>query len=129
MTHRAKWTVISVAIYVVFVICAVVFKLLDPARIGLSWTVFWYVAAAGFMYYFYFKNMAYQEVIYFARQFHLTKADLETMVPDRKATAEVPDPERPGILTPLIQVPLSVTNRLTDALEKRAKAEHVTPFK
>lgn len=120
---------ISVIIYVIFVICAVEFKLLDPAKIGLSWTVFWYIAAAGFMYYFYFKNMAYQEVIYYARQFHLTKTDLEAMVPDRKSTAEVPDPEHPSILTPLIQVPLSVTNRLTDVLEKRAKEENVTSFK
>lgn len=129
MTHRAKWMTISVIIYVIFVICAVEFKLLDPAKIGLSWTVFWYIAAAGFMYYFYFKNMAYQEVIYYARQFHLTKTDLEAMVPGRKSTAEVPDPEHPSILTPLIQVPLSVTNRLTDVLEKRAKEENVTSFK
>lgn len=129
MTHRAKWLTISVVIYAVFAACTVEFKLLDPAQIGLSWTVFWYVAAAGFMYYFYFKNMAYREVIYYARQFHLTKADLEVMVPDRKKTSEVPDPDHPSILTPLIQVPLSVTNRLTDTLEKRAKAEHIEPFK
>lgn len=129
MTHRAKWLSISVIIYAVFVVCAVAFKLLDPAKIGMSWTVFWYVAAAGFMYYFYFKNMAYREVIYYARQFHLTKADLEALVPNRKSTAEVPDPEHPGLLTPLIQVPLSVTNRLTDTLEKRAKEEHIAPFK
>ncbi|HBF74417.1 MAG TPA: hypothetical protein DDW71_04065 [Lactobacillus sp.] len=129
MTHRAKWMTISVVIYVIFVVCAVAFKLLDPAKIGLSWTVFWYIAAAGLMYYFYFKNMAYQEVIYYARQFHLKKVDLEAMVPDRKNTAEVPDPDHPNILIPLIQVPLSVTNRLTDVLEKRANEENVKPFK
>jgi hypothetical protein len=81
------------------------------------------------MYYFYFKNMAYQEVIYYARQFHLKKVDLEAMVPDRKNTAEVPDPDHPNMLIPLIQVPLSVTNRLTDVLEQRAKTENVKPFK
>lgn len=120
---------ISIVIYVIFVICAVEFKLLDPAKIGWSWTVFWYIAAAGFMYYFYFKNMAYREVIYYARQFHLTKTDLEAIVPNRKNTAEVPDPDHPNIFTPLIQVPLSVTNPLTDVLEKRAKKENVKPFR
>jgi hypothetical protein len=34
LTHRAKWMTISVVIYVIFVICAVVFKLLDPAKMG-----------------------------------------------------------------------------------------------
>ena len=129
MTHRIKWATLSIVIYVIFVACAIAFKLLDPAKIGLSWTVFWYIAAAGLMYYFYFKNMAYREVIYYARQFHLTRLDLETMVPNRKKTAEVPDPDHPSIFTPLISVPLSVTNRLTDILEKRAKDEHVAPFK
>ncbi|MTV82785.1 hypothetical protein [Secundilactobacillus folii] len=129
VTHRVKWASISIIIYVIFVVCAVVFNFLDPAKIGISWTIFWYVAVAGFMYYFYFKNMAYQEVVYYARQFHLTKTDLEAMVPDRKKTAEVPDPERANIFTPLISIPLNVTNRLTDILEKRAHDEGVAPFK
>lgn len=129
LTHRTKWQLISTLIYIVFVIAAVVFKFLDPARIGIAWTIFWYVAVAGFMYYFYFKNMAYQEVIYYAHQFHLTQRDLEEMVPDRKKTAEVPNPEHPNILSPLIQVPLAVTNPLTDILEARAKEEDVAPFK
>lgn len=129
MTHRVKWASISIVIYVIFVACAIGFNLLNPAKIGISWTIFWYVAAAGLMYYFYFKNMAYQEVIYYARQLKLSKTDLEAMVPDRKNTAEVPDPDHPNILTPLIQVPLSVTNVLTDVLEKRAKDAGIAAFK
>ncbi|WP_279404062.1 hypothetical protein [Secundilactobacillus kimchicus] len=37
-----------------------------------------------YRYYFYFKNVSYQEVIYYARALHLDQAALEALVPDRK---------------------------------------------
>ena len=129
MSHKTKWRTISIAIYIIFVIVAVSLKLLTPARVGLSWSIFWYIAVAGFLYYFYFKNVAYQEVIYYARELHLSRSDLEAIVPDRKNTAEVPDPDHPNIFSPLVQVPLEIINKLTTDLEKRAKDAQVTPFK
>ena len=129
MSHKTKWRTISIAIYIIFVIVAVSLKLLTPARVGLSWSIFWYIAVAGFLYYFYFKNVAYQEVIYYARELHLSRSDLEAIVPDRKNTAEVPDPDYPNIFSPLIKVPLEIINKLTTELEKRAKDAQVTPFK
>ena len=129
MSHKTKWRTISIAIYIIFVIVAVSLKLLTPARVGLSWSIFWYIAVAGFLYYFYFKNVAYQEVIYYARELHLNRSDLEAIVPDRKNTAEVPDPDHPNIFSPLVQVPLEIINKLTTELEKRAKDAQVTPFK
>ncbi len=59
-------------------------KLLDPAKIGLPWTVFGArYKAAGLMYYFTSKIWPTKK-LFIIRQFHLKKADLEAMVPDRK---------------------------------------------
>lgn len=128
MTHRVKWAISAILIYVVFVVCAVVFDLLDPRQIGLAWTIFWYVVVAGIVYYLYFKNLAYQEVLYYARQLHLSKTDLAALVPNRPKTVALPDPAHPSLLAPVYQLPLSVTNQLTEVLIKRAKEAGIPRF-
>ncbi|WP_288531753.1 hypothetical protein [uncultured Secundilactobacillus sp.] len=128
MTQHRKWQLISILAYVAFIVLAIVFKFLDPAKIGLSWTIFWVVFGAGIAYYFYFKNVSYQEVIYYARALHLDQAALEALVPDRKKTAEVPNPDRPNMFSPLAQVPIGVLNTLTDELAKQAKAAGIAKF-
>ncbi|WP_054708576.1 hypothetical protein [Secundilactobacillus paracollinoides] len=90
---------------------------------------FWYIAAAGLAYYFYFKNISYQEVVYYARQLNLDRSDLEAIVPNRKNTAEVPDPAHPNMFSPIVQVPLGILNHLSDELIKQAKEQSVAPFK
>ncbi|WP_175279790.1 hypothetical protein [Secundilactobacillus collinoides] len=86
MTHHTKWRLLSIAMYVIFVVICIIFKLLRPADIGWSWSVFWYIAAAGIAYYFYFKNVAYQEVVYYAKKLQMNRSDLEAIVPNRKKT-------------------------------------------
>ncbi|KRM73281.1 hypothetical protein FC82_GL001473 [Secundilactobacillus collinoides DSM 20515 = JCM 1123] len=115
--------------YVIFVVICIIFKLLRPADIGWSWSVFWYIAAAGIAYYFYFKNVAYQEVVYYAKKLQMNRSDLEAIVPNRKNTAEVPDPDHPNIFSPIVQVPLAILNRLSDELIKQAKEQEIPPFK
>ncbi len=129
MTHHTKWRLLSIAMYVIFVVICIIFKLLRPADIGWSWSVFWYIAAAGIAYYFYFKNVAYQEVVYYAKKLQMTRSDLEAIVPNRKNTAEVPDPDHPNIFSPIVQVPLAILNRLSDELIKQAKEQEIPPFK
>lgn len=129
MTHHTKWRLLSIAIYVIFVIICIAFKLLRPSDIGMAWSIFWYIAAAGLAYYFYFKNISYQEVVYYARQLNLDRSDLEAIVPNRKNTAEVPDPAHPNMFSPIVQVPLGILNQLSDELIKQAKAQSVVPFK
>ncbi|WP_143462629.1 hypothetical protein [Levilactobacillus enshiensis] len=129
MTHKQRWAAISVAIYVVFVIAAVVIGFLNPSQIGLEWTIFWYFAVAGLCYYFYFKNVSYREVVYYAKQLGLHKEDLVALIPHLKETQDVPDPDRPIFFSPFAKVPISVVNQLTDQLAPRAKEQGIEPYR
>ncbi len=40
MTHHTKWRLLSIAIYVIFVIICIAFKLLRPSDIGMAWSIF-----------------------------------------------------------------------------------------
>lgn len=128
MTTKHRWAAISVAIYVVFILAAVVIGFLNPARIGLQWTIFWVVAVAGLCYYFYFKNISYRVVIYYAKKLDLHKADLASLVPNLKDTQDVPDPDRPNLLSPFVGIPISVTNQLTEQLIDQAQQANIPPF-
>jgi len=129
LTHKQRWAAISIAIYVIFVIAAVVIGFLDPSQIGLEWTIFWYFVMAGLCYYFYFKNVSYREVVYYAKQLGLHKEDLVALIPHLKETQDVPDPDRPSFLSPFAKVPISVVNQLTDQLEPRAKEQDIAPYR
>ncbi|WP_203642078.1 hypothetical protein [Levilactobacillus andaensis] len=129
MTHKQRWAAISIAIYVIFVIAAVVIGFLDPSQIGLEWTIFWYFVMAGLCYYFYFKNVSYREVVYYAKQLGLHKEDLVALIPHLKETQDVPDPDRPNFLSPFAKIPISVVNQLTDQLEPRAKEQDIAPYR
>lgn len=67
MTHKQTWATVSTVIYVAFILAAVFTGFLNPSQIGLEWTIFWVVVVAGLCYYFYFKNISYREVVYYAK--------------------------------------------------------------
>jgi len=129
LTHKQRWALISVILYVVFVVAAIVWGFLDPSRIGLQWTIFWYFTGAGLAYYFYFKNVSYREVVYYAQQLGYNKADLVEMVPKLKENQDVPDPDHPNFFSPFAKVPITIVNELTDQLEPQAKAKDIPPYR
>lgn len=121
MTHKQRWAAISAVIYVVFVVAAIIIGFLDPSQIGLQWTIFWYFVVAALCYYFYFKNVSYREVVYYATQLGLHQDDLKAMVPNLKETQDVPNPDHPDFFSPFAKVPINVVNVLTDKLVPMAK--------
>lgn len=129
LTQKQRWASVSVVIYILFVIAAIWLNFLDPAKIGLEWTIFWYFTAAGGCFYFYFKNFTYRETIYYAKKLGLHKEDLVPLIPKLKANQGVPDPDHPGFLSPFAKVPFSVLNTLTEQLESKAKAQGIPPFR
>ena len=129
MTHKQRWAAVSVVLYLVFVIAAITTGFLDPSKIGLQWTIFWYFTGAGLAYYFYFKNVSYREVVYYAQQLGLHKDDLVAMVPKLKETQDVPDPDRPHFFSPFAKVPITVVNDLTDQLAPRAQEQQIPPYR
>ncbi|HJE45480.1 hypothetical protein FD30_GL000806 [Levilactobacillus namurensis DSM 19117] len=129
LTHKQRWAAVSVVLYLVFVIAAITTGFLDPSKIGLQWTIFWYFTGAGLAYYFYFKNYSYREVIYYAQKLGLHKTDLLEMAPDLKHNQDVPDPDHPSFLSPFAQVPITVVNALTDQLLPQADAQHIPRYK
>lgn len=129
MTHKQHWAALSGALYLLFIVAAWFTNFLDPSRIGLEWTIFWLVTVAGLAYYFYFKNVIYREVIYYAQQLDYHKADLLALVPDLKPNQDVPDPDKPSFFSPFAQIPISVINQLTDHLVTAAKQHHVAPYR
>ena len=80
-------------------------------------------------YYFYFKNVSYREVIYYAKKLGYHKDDLVSMVSKLKETQDVPDPDHPHIFSPFAKVPLTVVNQLTDQLEVIAKDQNIPPYR
>lgn len=129
MSHKFRWAAVSVVLYIVFVIAALTIGFLDPAKIGLEWTIFWYFTAAGLAYYFYFKNYSYREVIYYARQLGLHKDDLVALIPKLKETQDVPDPDHAHFLSPYAKVPITVVNTLTDHLKPQALEQGIPEYK
>ena len=128
MTQHRKWQLITVGLYIVYLAVAFGMNFITPAKVGLAWTIFWVVVGAGICYYLYFKNLSYQEVIYYARKLNLNQGDLEAMVPDRKEKDLVPNPDKPNLFSPIAQVQISTLNVLTDELEKRAKEQGIPAF-
>lgn len=126
MTSKQRWAGFSILLYVAFVLVAIFTGIIDPKQVGLEWTIFWYFTAAGLCYYFYFKNVSYREVVYYAKKLGYHKDDLVSMVSKLKETQDVPDPDHPHFFSPFAKVPLSVVNQLTDQLEVQAK-EHDIP--
>lgn len=129
MTSKQRWAALSVLIYIVFVLIAIFTGFIAPSQIGLEWTIFWYFTVAGLCYYFYFKNVSYREVIYYAKKLGYHKDDLVSMVSKLKETQDVPDPDHPHIFSPFAKVPLTVVNQLTDQLEVLAKAQNIPPYR
>ena len=129
LTHKQRWALLSVALYIVFVIAAITTGFLDPSKVGLQWTIFWYFCGAGLAYYFYLKNVSYREVVYYAQKLGLHKDDLKAMVPKLKETQDVPDPDKPNFFSPFAKVPITVVNELTDQLEPQAQQANIPPYK
>lgn len=129
MTHKQTWAIVSTVIYVAFILAAVLTGFLNPSQIGLEWTIFWVVVVAGLCYYFYFKNVSYREVIYYAKKLDYHKDDLVALVPKLKETQDVPDPDHPHFFSPFAGIPLAVTNRLTEQLEPLAKKQQILPYR
>lgn len=129
LTHKQRWALLSGILYVIFVIAAITTGFLDPSKVGLQWTIFWYFTGAGLAYYFYFKNVSYREVVYYAQALGLHKDDLIALVPKLKETQDVPDPDKPNFLSPFAKVPITVVNELTDQLEPRAKEQNIPAYK
>jgi len=129
LTHKQRWAAISALIYVVFVVAAIVIGFLDPSKIGLEWTIFWYFVVAALCYYFYFKNVTYREIVYYAKELGLHKVDLEALVPNRKETQDVPDPDHPDFFSPFAKVPINVVNVLSDKLIPLAKEQGIPLYK
>ncbi|MCH5464132.1 hypothetical protein [Levilactobacillus tujiorum] len=129
MTAKQCWASISILLYVAFVLVAIFTGIIAPKQVGLEWTIFWYFTAAGLCYYFYFKNVSYREVIYYAKKLGYHKDDLVSMVSKLKETQDVPDPDHPRLLSPLAKVPLTVVNQLTDQLEAQAKEQHIPRYR
>ncbi|GAK47284.1 hypothetical protein LOSG293_040300 [Secundilactobacillus oryzae JCM 18671] len=128
MKTKTKWLIISVIIYIIFVVAVTPTGILSPAQIGLPWTIFWYVVAAMFMYYFYYKNVSYAEVIYYAQQLKLTEDELRNMVPDIKKSEDVPNPAKPNLFSPLVQVSFRILNDLLPKLQQMAKEKGIEDF-
>lgn len=129
MSTKVKFAIIAVLTYIIFVIAAIGFGFLDPQKIGITWSIFWYVAAALIIYYLWFKNVVYHRVMYYARQLKLTKADLQKFLPNLKKSQVIPDPQRNNYFAPIFNFPLQGLDVLDKALTKEAKQRHIQPFK
>lgn len=128
MKNKTKWLTISIIIYIIFAIAVTASGLVAPSKIGLAWTLFWYLAVALFMVYFYYKSTNYDAVVYYAKQLHLTEEDLREMVPDIKKSDDVPNPDKPNLFSPIVQVSFKVLNALLPQLEKQAKEHQIPRF-
>lgn len=129
MSTKVKLMLISILTYCIFVFLAIFIGFLSPAKIGITWTVFWYVAAAGIVYYLWFKNLVFQKVIYYARQLKLTQIDLAKMLPNLKESQVVPDPNKANLIAPLFNFPLQGLDILNTKLSKQAAEQGIKPFK
>ncbi|ORN29138.1 hypothetical protein FAM21835_00406 [Lentilactobacillus parabuchneri] len=129
MTTKSKLTIISILRYCAFIIFALFTDVLSPAKIGITWTIFWYIAAAGIIYYLWFKNLIFQRVMYFSKALGLTQTDLAKMLPNLKPSQVVPDPSKPAILAPVFTFPLQGLDILNAKLTPMAKEKGIKPFR
>ncbi|WP_283679431.1 hypothetical protein [Lentilactobacillus sp. Marseille-Q4993] len=129
MTAKNKWITIGILTYIIFILVVIVTNILDPARIGAPWTVFWYVAAVLIIYYLCFKNYVYERVIYYARALDLTQTDLQDMLVVKKSSQVAPNPARKFSISPLFNLSLQNLDRIDEQLRKLAKTKEVKPFR
>ncbi|WP_225417460.1 hypothetical protein [Lentilactobacillus kosonis] len=101
MKAKTRWTLIGILTYCIFAVITFGFNLLSPARVGITWTVFWYIAAALIIYYICFKNLVFRRMLYNARQLHMTKTDLATLLPNMKQSQDIPNPDKHQPFSPL----------------------------
>ncbi|KRL61183.1 hypothetical protein FD08_GL003019 [Lentilactobacillus parakefiri DSM 10551] len=104
-------------------------NILSPEKIGITWTIFWYVAAAGIVYYLWFKNLVFQRVMYYSKALNLTQVDLAKMLPNLKESQVVPDPGKPAIIAPIFNFPLQGLDILNAKLTPMAKQKGIPPFR
>ncbi|WP_057826571.1 hypothetical protein [Lentilactobacillus sunkii] len=129
MSTKTKLTIISILTYCAFIILALSLGFLSPAKIGITWTIFWYVAAAGIIYYLWFKNLVFQRVMYYSKALKLAQTDLAKMLPNLKESQVVPDPGKPAIIAPIFNFPLQGLDILSAKLTPMAKEKGIQPFR
>lgn len=129
MSTKSKLTITSILTYCAFIILALFTNILSPAKIGITWTVFWYIAAAGIVYYLWFKNLVFQRVMYYAKALGLTQTDLAKMLPNLKQSQVVPDPTKRAIIAPILNFPLQGLDILNSKLTPMAKEKGIKPFR
>ncbi|MBZ3777336.1 hypothetical protein [Lentilactobacillus otakiensis] len=129
MSTKSKLTIISILTYCAFIILALFTNILSPAKIGITWTVFWYIAAAGIVYYLWFKNLIFQRVMYYSKELGLTQTDLAKMLPNLKQSQVVPDPTKRAIIAPILNFPLQGLDILNSKLTPMAKEKGIKPFR
>ncbi|MDS1016170.1 hypothetical protein [Lentilactobacillus buchneri] len=129
MSTKSKLTIISILTYCAFIILAFFTNILSPAKIGITWTIFWYIAAAGIIYYLWFKNLVFQRVMYYSKALHLTQTDLAKMLPNLKESQVVPDPAKRAIIAPIFNFPLQGLDILNAKLTPMAKQKSIKPFR
>ncbi len=118
MSLKTKWTLISILTYVIFVILAVTTGILNPARIGIAWSVSWYIIAAAIVYYLWFKNIIFEQVMTKARKLGLSKNDLAKMLPKLKKNQEIPDPKKRHFFSPIFNFSLQNLDILNKKLSQ-----------
>lgn len=129
LTHKLRWALAAAALYVAFVVIAVTTGFLAPSKIGLQWTILWYFVAAGLAYYFYFKNVTYREIIYYAQKLGYHYVDLKSWVPNLRANQDVPNPDKPRFFSPFTKVPITATNIIGDKLTAEAQQKGIPQYR
>lgn len=129
MSTKSKLTIISILTYCAFIILALSFNFLSPAKIGITWTIFWYIAVALIIYYLRFKNLVFQEVMYYSKALGLTQTDLAKMLPNLKQSQVVPDPSKRAIIAPIFNFPLQGLDILNSKLAPMVKEKGIQPFR
>ncbi len=129
MSTKIKFAIVSICLYIIFVLLAIIVGFLNPAKIGITWSVFWYIAAAGIAYYLWFKNVIWARVKYYARMLDLRQIDLQKMVPNLKKSQVVPDPQRKTMFAPIFNFSLQGLDILDKNLTELAERKHIKPFK
>lgn len=128
MTKKAKWISTGIILYVLFIISDIWLDYLNPQKIGITWTIFWFVAAFGIVYFFCFKNFIFERTMYYAKQLNLTKVELIDLLPELKKDQRVPDPKKFHLLSPIFSFSLQNLDLLDDKLLELGQQQHIKPF-
>ncbi|KRM44014.1 hypothetical protein FEZ41_03145 [Lentilactobacillus parafarraginis] len=129
MSTKVKLAILWLIIYIIFAVGALYLGVLAPAKIGITWSIFWYIAAALIAYYLWFKNVVYQRVMYYARALKLSQSDLRALIPNLKQSQVVPDPNRKNYFAPIFNFPLQGLDILDKKLRQQASERQIPPFK